>query len=149
MYKPYFNFFFTPHFYTNTIFGNTTFIYPTFFTDIYIIFTPTFFVPTLFKSSLLLFFLWPPLFFLFFTSLEPLRHGPVHAAKKSQKVKIINYFLMVIFNVFLGKKKRGRKRSTYAVNGPPRHKQSTAVDRSTQRFFQEVQLIIFSFTVLS
>ena len=112
--------FFLPHiFYTNTIFGNTTFIYPTFFTDIYIIFTPTFFVPT-FKSSLLLFFYDPHCFSFFFTSLEPLRHGPVHAAKKSQKVKIINYFLMVIFNVFLGKKTRRKavhlcsKRSTAA-----------------------------------
>ena len=95
--------FFLPHiFYTNTIFGNTTFIYPTFFTDIYIIFTPTFFVPTS-KSSLLLFFFYDPhCFFLFFTSLEPLRQGPVHAAKKSQKVKIINYFLMVIFKPTLG-----------------------------------------------
>ena len=113
------------------------FFYPTFFIPILflaipllftLLFLPTYilFLLPLFLSPLLnplyyFFFYDPHCFSFFFTSLEPLRHGPVHAAKKSQKVKIINYFLMVIFNVFLGKK-RGGKRSTYAVNGPPRHK---------------------------
>ena len=108
------------------LFFYNTFFIPILFLAIPLLFTllflPTYilFLLPLFWSPLLnplyyFFFYDPHCFSFFFTSLEPLRHGPVHAAKKSQKVKIINYFLMVIFNVFLGKK-RGGKRSTYAVN---------------------------------
>ena len=132
--ETFFLLFFYPTFFIPILFLAIPLLFTLLFLPTYILFLLPLFLSPLFLNPLYYFFFYDPhCFSFFFTSLEPLRHGPVHAAKKSQKVKIINYFLMVIFNVFLGKKKRGGKRSTYAVNGPPRHKQSTAGVRSTPR----------------
>ena len=150
--ETFFLLFFYPTFFIPILFLAIPLLFTLLFLPTYILFLLPLFLSPLFLNPLYYFFFYDPhCFSFFFTSLEPLRHGPVHAAKKSQKVKIINYFLMVIFNVFLGKKTRRKavhlcsKRSTAAQavhRGGPVHA------ASTPRFFQDFRLIIFSFTTL-